>query len=75
MGGFGSRGGLFLMAPVKRSVPSDAPPVRVSKSSRARSGREPSTDQQGTPCWGEYFQTLYTEETTWEESAKPRSEP
>jgi hypothetical protein len=76
MGSFGSRGGLFLVAPIKRRVPSDAPPVRrACNSGPAHSTGEPNTGEQGSPCWRQYFETLYTEETVWEENAERRSDP
>ncbi len=75
MGGFGSRGGVFLMAPVKRRIPSDTLPVWVTKSGRARGSLEPSAYPQESLRWEDYFETLYADDADSGPSSKPGSEP
>jgi len=75
MGGFGSRGGVFLMAPVKRRIPSDTLPVWVSKSGLAHSSFDPGADPQGSSRWEDYFETLYADDANSGQSSEPRSEP
>lgn len=75
MGGFGSRGGVFLMAPVKRRIPSDTLPVWVSKSGLAHSSLQPDAESQVGSRWEDYFETLYADDPNSGQSSEPGSEP
>jgi hypothetical protein len=75
MGGFGSRGGVFLMAPVRRRVPSDTPPVWVSKCGTPHPGLDPGTNLRTSSRREDGCETLRTCDTDLDQDSEPRSEP
>ncbi len=75
MGGFGSRGGVFLMAPVKRRGASDTPPVWVTKSGYSQPCHVPGADPPFSLRCEDYFEKLDGGDPDWRDGSKSRSTP
>ena len=75
MGGFGSRGGVFLMAPVRRHVPSNSPPVWVSESGVSHSSLDPCSNPGRRSRCEDYSEALGASNTNSEQDPEPHSEP